>query len=70
MIHKTRYLFGLCKHLERKLLTQMCWHTANDAVGRQIDAVGWIICLYGGNIVLILMVYSTFARSREVHKLH
>ena len=46
----------------------MCWHTANDAVGRQIDAAWWIICLYGGNIVLILMVYSTFARSREVQK--
>ena len=32
------------------LLTQMCWHTANDAVGRQIDAAWWIILPYSGKI--------------------
>ena len=34
------------------LLTQMCWHTANDAVGRQIDAAWWIILPYSGKIWL------------------
>ena len=32
------------------LLTQMCWHTANDAVGRQIVAAWWIILPYSGKI--------------------
>ena len=47
------------------LLTQMCWHTANDAVGRQIDAAWWIILPYSGKIWMRHVKCLNFAQKSK-----
>ena len=63
IIHRA---FRRCQTRDRRkalcvsgLLTQMCWHTANDAVGRQIDAAWWIILPYGGKSCLRQQYFVT-----------
>ena len=47
------------------LLTQMCWHTANDAIDRQIDAAWWIILPYSGKIWMRHVKCLNFAQKSK-----
>ena len=46
----------------------MCWHTANDAIDRQIDAAWWIILPYSGKIWMRHVKCLNFAQKSKQQK--